>query len=81
MNGLCNDKGDDIISVPVDSLCPSRWFVWNAAKKSWVLDETMSVRCIGNNTMYSFMVLLFKMYTVARKLSYPKIFYFFFRPL
>ena len=60
MNGLCNDKGDDIISVPVDSLCPSRWFVWNAAKKSWVLDETMSVRCIGNDTMYSFMVRLFK---------------------
>ena len=49
MNGLCNDKGKKIVEVPLDQLCPSRWFYWSDSETSWKFDETMSVRCFGKD--------------------------------
>ena len=48
MNGLCNDMGTKRVDVPVESLCPSRWFYWRQSKSAWFLDATMTVRCLGD---------------------------------
>ena len=47
MNGVCNDMGTESVDIPVQPSCPSRWFYWNQPKESWLLDDTMSLRCIG----------------------------------
>ena len=47
MNGVCNDMGTKIIHVPIDSLCPPRWFYWSRSQSAWKLDNTLTVRCRG----------------------------------
>ena len=47
MNGVCNDMGTKIIHVPIDSLCPPRWFYWSQSQSAWKLDNTLKVRCKG----------------------------------
>ena len=46
-NGFCNDFGETQVNVPVESLCPQRWFYWSQSEDSWTLDDTMVVRCRG----------------------------------
>ena len=45
MNGICNDVGENIVNVPVESVCPSRWFYWSKATSSWSIDSSMSIHC------------------------------------
>ena len=47
MNGICNDVGENIVNVPVESVCPSRWFYWSKSTSSWSIDSSMSIRCRG----------------------------------
>ena len=47
MNGVCNDMGTKRVYVPIESLCPSRWFYWSQSKSAWKLDNTMAIRCKG----------------------------------
>ena len=52
MNGICNDIGEKILNVPVESVCPSRWFYWSKSSASWQVDNSMSVRCPGRIAEY-----------------------------